>query len=75
MKTIYGFLFSMWILILMGGGIVVTLLGPISITGFSDFDQILSSGIKAGIAIGLVIVWVIVLYKLKNWIFTKQLNS
>ena len=75
MNVIYGFLFSMWILILLGGGIVVTILGPISITGFGEFDQILSSGVKGVIAIMLVFAWIVILHKLKNWIFIKQLRS
>ena len=74
MKLIYGFLFTMWILILIGGGIVVTLLAPISVNGFGEFDQVLSSGIKGIIAIFLVVVWVVILYKLKNWIFAKQIR-
>ena len=46
-SAIFGFLFAMWALILIGGGIVVTILGPISITGFGDFDWIINSGIKS----------------------------
>jgi hypothetical protein len=37
---LFGFLFAMWILILVGGGIVVTLLGPITISGFDDLIKI-----------------------------------
>ena len=75
MKAIYGFLACMWGLILLGGGIAVLLLGPITITGFGEFDAILSSGIKGGTAIILVILWVLVLYKIKNWIFAKQIRT
>ena len=38
MIGLYGFLFAMWVLILIGGGIIVTILGPISITGFGDLN-------------------------------------
>lgn len=74
--SIYGFLFGMWVLILIGGGILVNLLGPISITGFSDdLNFFISSGIKAVIAIILVIIWILVLSKMKNWIFKKEIRS
>ena len=35
-KGLYGFLFGMWILMLLGGGIVVTILGPVEVTGYGD---------------------------------------
>ncbi|MGY5149598.1 MAG: hypothetical protein ACW9W3_06010 [Candidatus Nitrosopumilus sp. bin_68KS] len=72
---LYGFLFAMWILILLGGGILVTILGPISISGFGQLDLFISSIIKAIIAIVLVVVWILILAKLKNWIFRKEIKS
>jgi hypothetical protein len=72
---LFGFLFAMWILILIGGGIVVVLLGPITISGYGQFDWIISSGIKAIVSIILVSVWILVLLKIKNWIFRKAINS
>ncbi len=75
MIGLYGFLFAMWILILIGGGIVVTILGPISITGFDDLNWIISSVIKGGIAVSLVILWIFILLKIKNWIFRKEIKS
>ena len=72
---LFGFLFVMWILILAGGGILVTILGPFSISGYGDFDLLLTSILKAIIAIILVIVWILILSKLKNWIFTKEIKS
>jgi len=74
MIGLYGFLFAMWVLILIGGGIVVTILGPISITGFGDLNWIISSSAKAIIAISLVIIWIFILLKIKNWIFKKEIN-
>jgi len=65
----------MWILIIAGGGIVVILLGPISISGFGDLDWFISSVIKAIIAIILVVVWILILSKLKNMIFRKEIKS
>lgn len=65
----------MWILIIVGGGIVVVLLGPVSVSGFGDLDWFISSVIKAVIAILLVIVWILILLKLKNMIFRKEIKS
>ena len=65
----------MWILILVGGGIVVTILGPISITGFGELNWFLGSLIKAIVAVVLVIIWILILSKLKNWIFRKEISS
>ena len=71
---LFGFLFVMWILILAGGGILVTILGPFSISGYGDFDLLLTSTLKAIIAIILVIIWILILSKLKNWIFKKEIK-
>jgi len=73
-SNLYGFLFAMWILMLVGGGIMVTLLGPFSIQQFGDFNWILASGIKVVIALVLVTVWILILLKLKNWIFKKEIK-
>ena len=45
--SIFVFLGIMWFLMIIGGGIAVMVLGPISITGYGDLNQIFSSGIKA----------------------------
>ena len=71
---LYGFLFAMWSLIIIGGGIMVVLLGPFSIQQFGDFHWIISSGTKVSIALGLIIIWILVLSKLKNYIFKKELK-
>lgn len=65
----------MWGLILVGGGIAVSILGPFSISGFGEFDLFVTSTIKAIIAIILVILWIYILSKLKNWIFKKEIKS
>lgn len=72
--SIFIFIFAMWILILIGGEIAVVVLGPLTITGFGNFDQLLSSGIKAVIAIAMVILWIFVLSKMKNWMFKKKIK-
>ena len=72
---LYGFLFAMWVLIIIGGGIMVVLLGPFTIQQFGEFAWIIASGIKVTIALILVVIWIIILSKLKNWIFKKELSS
>ncbi|RDJ32311.1 MAG: hypothetical protein DWQ18_08585 [Crenarchaeota archaeon] len=74
-KSLYIFIFAMWVLLLIGGGIVITVLGPISISGYGELNQVISSGIKAIVAIILVVLWVYVLSKFKKWIFQKQISS
>ena len=73
-SNLYGFLFAMWLLIIVGGGIMVVLLGPFSIQQFGDFHWIVASGIKVIIALLLVVIWILILSKLKNWIFKKELK-
>jgi len=74
-SSIFVFVGIMWILLIIGGGIVVTILGPISITGYGDLNQIIASGIKAIIAIILVVIWIVILSKMKKWIFHKEIKS
>jgi len=64
----------MWGLIIVGGGIIVTVLGPISISGFGEFDWFIASVIKAVIAIVLVVIWILILSKIKNRIFKKEIK-
>jgi len=70
---IYGFIFVMWILILTGGGIVVELVGPISLS--EDVEPIITSGVKVSLAIFLIFIWVFILTKIKNWIFKTEVKS
>ncbi len=72
--SIFVFIFAMWILIIIGGGIAVLILAPITISGYGEFDLIFSSVIKAVISIGLVVTWIFILSKVKNWIFRSQLK-
>ena len=71
---LYGFLFAMWVLILLGGGIMVVLLGPFSIQQFGNFHWVITSGIKVIVALVLVVIWILILSKLKNYIFKKELK-
>lgn len=74
-SMIYAFVAIMWLLILAGGGILVALVSKITIQGYGEeLDFFISSLIKAIIAIILVVVWILVLTKLKNKIFQKQIR-
>ena len=42
---IYSFIFTMWILMLIGGGLMVLVIGPFSL-GSIDIDPIILSGVK-----------------------------
>jgi len=74
-SSIFVFVGVMWVLLIIGGGIVVTILGPISITGYGDLNQMIASGIKAITAIILVVIWIVILTKMKKWIFHKEIKS
>jgi len=72
---IYSFIFIMWILMLIGGGLMVLVIGPFSLGSIGDIDPIIVSGIKVGIALVLIFIWVFTLTKIKNWIFKSQKKS
>ena len=74
-SSVFTFVFVMWILILVGGGIIVTVLGQISIDGYGDLNRIITSVIQAIISIVLVVIWIFILSKFKNFIFRKQLKT
>ena len=71
---IYSFIFTMWILMLIGGGLMVLVIGPFSFS-IGDIDPIIVSGIKVGIALVLIFIWVFTLTKVKNWIFRTDIKS
>ena len=70
---IYGFIFVMWILIIIGGGIVVEFVGPISFS--TEIEPIITSGVKMLLTLFLIIIWIFTLTKIKNWIFKSQIKS
>jgi len=72
---IYSFIFVMWILMLIGGGLIVLVIGPLSLGTIEYIDPIILSGIKVGIALILIFIWVLILTKVKNWIFKSQVRS
>ena len=72
---IYSFIFVMWILMLIGGGLIVLVIGPLSLGTIEYIDPIILSGIKVGIALILIFIWILILTKVKNWIFKSQVKS
>ena len=72
---IFSFIFAMWILIIIGGGLMVLFIGPVSFSGNLEFDPLINSGAKVMIAMFLIFIWVIALLKIKNWIFRKITNQ
>tara|TARA_Y100000780_G_scaffold175335_1_gene160540 strand:- start:319 stop:543 length:225 start_codon:yes stop_codon:yes gene_type:complete len=70
---IYSFIFVMWILMLIGGGLVVVFVGPLSFG--IDVDPIITSGVKVLLALFLIFIWIFTLTKVKNWIFKSQIKS
>jgi hypothetical protein len=65
----------MWILIIIGGGLMVVFIGPLSFSGDGRLDPLINSGVKVLIAMILIFIWVLALLKIKNWIFRKIVNS
>ena len=70
---IYGFIFVMWILIIIGGGLVVVFVGPITFA--TDVEPIITSGVKLLLGLFLIFIWVFILTKIKNWIFKTVVKS
>ena len=73
--SILVFVFAMWVLILVGGCVLVLFIGPTSFEVVYDIEPILNSGLKVLIALILIFIWVFVLTKIKNWIFKRQIKS
>ena len=70
---IYSFVFVMWLLILIGGGLVVVFVGPISFS--EDVEPTITSCVKVLLALFLIFIWIFILTKLKNWIFKTEVKS
>ena len=72
--SIFSFIFAMWVLIIIGGGLMVLFIGPLSFSGYGEFNPLINSGVKVLIAMVLIFIWVFILLKIKNWIFRKIAN-
>ncbi len=71
---IFFYIFVMWLLIIAGGALIVPIIAHISIQGFGNLDSTIDSVVKAGIAIMLVVLWILIMSKIKNWIFHQQIR-
>ncbi|MDE1728709.1 MAG: hypothetical protein KGH81_05980 [Thaumarchaeota archaeon] len=71
---IFFYIFVMWLLIIAGGALIVPIIAHISIRGFGNLDSIMDSIVKASIAIMLVVLWILIMSKIKNWIFHQQMH-
>ena len=71
---LFSFIFAMWVLIIIGGGLMVVFIGPLSFSGDGQLDPLINSGVKVLIAMILIFIWVLALLKIKNWIFRKIVN-
>ena len=69
--SLFSFIFAMWVLIIIGGGLMVLFIGPLSFSGYGDLNPLINSGVKVIIAMVLIFIWVFALLKIKNWIFRK----
>jgi hypothetical protein len=72
---LFSFIFAMWVLIIIGGGLMVVFIGPLSFSGDGQLDPLINSGVKVLIAMILIFIWVLTLLKIKNWIFRKITNQ
>ena len=72
--SLFSFIFAMWVLIIIGGGLMVIFIGPLSFSGYGELNPLINSGIKVLIAMVLIFIWVFALLKIKNWIFRKIAN-
>lgn len=71
---IFFYVFVMWLLIIAGGALIVPIIAHISIQGFGKLDAVIDSVVKAGIALTLVALWILIMSKIKNWIFHQQIR-
>ena len=72
--SLFSFIFAMCVLIIIGGGLMVLFIGPLSFSGYGALNPLINSGVKVIIAMVLIFIWVFALLKIKNWIFRKIAN-
>ncbi len=75
MIRIFAFLLAMWLFILLGGGIAIIALESFSASEYGQLGSIPTTITKAAIVISLVVIWVLILAKVKNWIFHREIKS
>lgn len=60
------FILVMWALMIVGGGILVLLVAPLELDCCGDQGPLASSVAKAGITLGLVVLWILILSWMKK---------
>ena len=55
--SLFSFIFAMWVLIIIGGGLMVIFIGPLSFSGYGDLNPLINSGVKVLIAMVLIFIW------------------
>ncbi len=75
LRSVYVFMAAMWLLMIAGGGIAVLVLGPLSLPGFGDAGPLVDSAVKAAAAVGMVAAWILVLSKVKDWVFHREISG
>ena len=56
--SLFSFIFAMWVLIIIGGGLMVLFIGPLSFSDYGEFNPLINSGVKVLIAMVLIFIWV-----------------
>ncbi len=68
---LFGFVVIMWALIVLGGFILVKIVGPLHL----EAGDLVSSVIKAVIAVSMVSAWIWILVALKNAYMRRRLTA
>jgi hypothetical protein len=67
-RSMFSYIIGMWGLIVIGGGIIISFIGPHSFS----LEPLVNSGAKMLIGLILIFLWIFILLKIKKLIFKKQ---
>jgi hypothetical protein len=67
-RSMFSYIIGMWGLIVIGGGIIISFIGPHSFS----LEPLVNSGTKMLIVLILIFLWIFILLKIKKVIFKKQ---
>ncbi len=68
---LFGYIVIMWVLIIMGGFILIKIVAPIHL----EIGGMAESGLKAAIAVSMVFVWIWIMVALKNAYIKRRLTA
>lgn len=74
LRPLAAFIMMMWALMIIGGGVLVTLVAPIEIDCCGEHNLLASSAVKAVVTFGLVILWILILSYMKKAILHRMLR-